>query len=283
MHIVERVPSDDGSTVKYLQRLDDGFLVETAYIRARTKHILCVSTQVGCAIGCTFCVSGVRKEGRYRRSLTSGELLEQTRNIVRELDFARYPQPLLFSFMGEGEPFLNFDSCITAFHEIGDATWPVTTRLAVSTSGIRPDLIRQLGRMEFRRPLKLQVSLHGPTDEVRRRLVPVTKPLAEILGAAREYRARCKRPVEWNYVLCSGVNDDLEHARLLAKLLGRGWHVKFNRLNPVTHSPLAPSSTQRIAAFQQILRSHGITCEYYETNEGKVTSGCGQLSYKYAT
>lgn len=282
MKIVERVLSHNGVTTKYLQQTSDWLVVETTYINQPQKHILCVSTQVGCLIRCGFCASGLRRGGLlYQRSLTSAELVEQCRNITREIDFTAHPKPLLLSFMGEGEPFLNFDQCVEAFHNLTQAHWAVPLRLAVSTSGIRPDLIRRLSEIEFPVPLKLQVSLHGPTDDVRHQIVPVTKPVAEIVAATRAYREHCGQPVEWNYIMCAGVNDKLEYAQLLVELLGSGWHVKFNRLNSTIGSPFRSASREQVNQFRQILEVNGISTEYYETDESGIASGCGQLSYHF--
>ncbi|MDO8536922.1 MAG: hypothetical protein Q7R94_01600, partial [bacterium] len=227
-----------------------------------------------------FCASGLRNQGTaYQRSLTTAEIMEQCKNIISEMDFSTYPLPLLLSFMGEGEPFLNFEACVGAFREFCETQLSVPLRLAASTSGIRPDLIMRLGEMIFSLPLKLQISLHGPTDYIRRQIVPVTKSLSEIVPAVCAYRKQCNRPVEWNYVLCEGVNDDREHARQLVTLLGPGWHVKFNRLNLVPNSPFERSTPERLQEFRRILEAGGISTEYYETDESRVASGCGQLSY----
>jgi len=188
MRITKRVMSPDGITTKYLQELSEELVVETTYINRSEKHIVCASTQVGCVIGCTFCASGLRTEGKkYERSLTESELIDECLNVIREIDLALEAKPILLSFMGEGEPFLNFEALVEAFRELASREWSVPLRLAVSTSGIRPDLIRRLAEVELPVPLKLQISLHGPTDEVRRKLVPVTRPLTEILAAARYY------------------------------------------------------------------------------------------------
>jgi len=282
MKIIKRVLPDDGIATKYLQETSDGFVMEATYIRRPEKHILCVSTQVGCLIRCRFCVSGLRSEGAlYQRSLSSDEMVEECCNIAREIDFTAHHKPLHFSFMGEGEPFLNFDECVKAFHDLAVMSWPVPMQLAVSTSGIRPDLIRHLGEIAFSAPLKLQVSLHGPSDDIRSRIVPITKPLAEIVAATQAYREKCGRPVEWNYVMCAGVNDYPEHAELLAKLLGPGWYVKFSRLNLTAGSPFLPAPRERVEQFCRILEKNGLFTKYYETDESGIQSGCGQLSYHY--
>lgn len=287
MKILTRVlPADGAATrvaTKYLQQTSDGFVVEATYIRRPEKHTLCVSTQVGCVVGCRFCASGLRSEGRvYQRSLTSNEMVEECCNITGELDFAARPKPLTFAFMGEGEPFLNFGECVKAFHALAAMKWPVPMQLSVSTSGVRPDLIRRLGEIALPVRLKLQVSLHGPSDEIRSRIVPVSKPVSEIVAATLAYLERCGRPVTWNYVLCADVNDQLEHAEQLVELLGPGWHVKFTRLNLTAGSPFRPAPREQVERFRRILEGGGLTTAYSETDESCIQSGCGQLSYRYA-
>lgn len=283
MKILKRVLPSDGVATKYLQETNDGFVVEATYIKRPTKHILCVSTQVGCLIRCGFCASGLRNEGAlYQRSLSSGEMVEECRNIAREIDFAAHWKPLHFSFMGEGEPFLNFDECVRAFHILAGMNWPIPIQLAVSTSGIRPDLIRRLSEITFPVPLKLQVSLHGPSDDIHSQIVPISKPVVEIVAATRAYREKCGGPAEWNYVMCAGVNDRLEHAEQLVELLGPGWHVKFSRLNLAIGSPFLPASQERLEQFRRILENGGLSTKYYETDESGIGSGCGQLSYHHA-
>lgn len=282
MKILKRVLPPDGVATKYLQETSDGFVVEATYIKRPEKHILCVSTQVGCLIRCRFCASGLRSEGAlYQRSLTGAEMVEECCNITREIDFVAHRKPLHFSFMGEGEPFLNFEECVRAFRDLAVMKWPVPMELAVSTSGIRPDLIRRLSEITFPVPLKLQVSLHGPSDDIRSQIIPITKPVAEIVAATRAYREKCGRPVEWNYVMCDGVNDHSEHAELLVKLLGPGWHVKFGRLNLTAGSPFHPVPRERVEQFRQILENSRLSTKYFETDESDIQSGCGQLSYHY--
>lgn len=283
MEILKRVLPANGIATKYLQKTNDGFVVEATYIKRPEKHTLCVSTQVGCVVGCRFCASGLRSKGSlYKRSLSSAEMVEQCCNIAQEIDFAAYPKPLTFAFMGEGEPFLNFGECVNAFHALASTTWPVPMQLAVSTSGVRPDLIRRLSEIEFPVRLKLQVSLHGPNDEIRSWIVPVSKPISEIVAATRAYREMCGRPVTWNYVMCADVNDQPEHAEQLVELLGPSWHVKFTRLNLTASSPFRPTPKEQVERFRQILEEGGLSTTYSETDESGIQSGCGQLSYHYA-
>ena len=281
MEIVDRIPSPDGITVKFLQRISGGVSVETTYIDRAEKHILCFSSQVGCVVQCGFCASGI--VNRYKRSLTSGEMFQQCLNVIPEMRIDKNPKPLLFSCMGEGEPFLNFEACVATLHRLARIDLSVPIRLAVSTSGIKPELIRRLGEISFLVPLKLQISLHGPTDEIRQKIVPITSPLDKIVEAVRAYVKLCNRPVDWNYVMCQGINDDLSHATLLVNLLGSGWHVKFNRLNPTNESPFLPTPKEKVDEFRKVLENSGISTEYYETDGSDIAAACGQLSYHHNT
>jgi|GEM_PF-2032516 len=286
MKIIKRVLPFDGLAArvatKYLQETSDGFVVEATYIRRPEKHTLCVSTQVGCVVGCRFCASGLRSEGAlYRRSLTGAEMIEECCNITSEMDFRAHPKPLTLAFMGEGEPFLNFRECVKAFRALAAKEWLVPMQISVSTSGVRPDLIRRLGELTFPVRLKLHVSLHGPNDEVRSRIVPVSKSVSEIVAATRAYRERCGRPVIWNYVMCTGVNDEPECAEQLVKLLGPGWHVKFTRLNLTPGSSFRPTPREQVERFRRILEAGGLSTAYSETDESSIGAGCGQLSYHY--
>lgn len=280
MQIIKQVLSFDEITKKYLQKTIDGFIVESTYIKRLDKHTICISTQVGCSIGCRFCASGSRNNNfSYQRSLTSVEIVEECCNIVRKIDLIAYPKQLTFAFMGEGEPFLNFNECVKAFHVLAAMKWSVPIQFSVSTSGIRPNLIRRLGKITFPVHLKLQVSLHGSNDNIRSQITPIIKPVFDIVAAVRAYREKCSRPVIWNYVMCAGINDKLEHAEQLVQLLGPGWHIKFTKLNLVANSPFCPPSQEQVERFCRILKKGGLSVTYSETNESNIQSGCGQLSY----
>lgn len=278
MKVVERIVSSDGVTTKYIQETKDRILVETTHVNLPEKHIVCFSSQVGCAIGCAFCVSGA--SDRIKRSLSKCELVEECMNVVADIAVSGRAKPTLFSCMGEGEPLLNFHAVTRAFRELASARGLHGVRLAVSTSGIRPKLISALGVITFAAPLKLQVSLHGATDNVRMRIIPVAAPLWEIISAVRDYREQCGRAVDWNYVMCAGVNDDLAHARILVRLLGPGSHVKFNRLNPAAGLVLKSAPSERVGEFRRILEDGGISTEYYETDGIDINAACGQMSHR---
>lgn len=287
MKIAEKIVGAGGVSIKFLLRTADSFVVEATYVRRPENHTVCISTQVGCVVGCRFCASGIRS--RFKRSLTAAELVDECSLIAREIDLGGHPaHHITFAFMGEGEPFLNFKNVVRALRSLAAKEWPIPVHLSVSTSGVRPDLIRRLGTIALSVPLKLQVSLHGPADDIRSGIIPRTKQLRRIVNAVRCYEEACRRTVVWNYVLCEGVNDKPEHAIALAALLGGASlaakpRVKFTRLNHFDGSPFLPSSRDRTEQFRKMLESRGIETSCSETGEGGIGSGCGQLSYHYMT
>lgn len=278
MKVVKRITSSDGVTAKYIQEAAGGILVETTHVNLPRKHIVCFSSQVGCVIGCEFCVSGT--SGNFKRSLSREELVAQCANVMNVPSIVSDRKPVLFSCMGEGEPLENYTSVVEALKTM--ALWEPRglVRLAISTSGVKPTLIRRLAEEVFAAPLKLQISLHGATDMSRMKIIPVVAPLHEILAAVRDYRAQCGRPVEWNYVMCAGVNDGFDEAKRLIDCLGPGAHVKFNRLNQTGRSDLKPASRERVTMFREILAHGGLTSECYETDGTDIGAACGQMSHR---
>lgn len=269
---------DPVRTIKYLQETEDGFLIETSYIDYPNKHIICFSSQIGCVVGCVFCAVGIfSQKTQFKRSLSEKEIFLQCTNVIDDLGITDTHKPVLFSCMGMGEPFLNFRNVVNAMQSMGLLF--KNSRLAISTSGIRPDYIRALGNISFPAPLKLQISLHAPDDELRRSIISNTEPLAEVVAAARDYQRESRRPLEWNYVLIGGVNDSVECACGVVQLLGPGQHVKFNVLNPVKGCSLEPSSLETLCVFRMILEESGLTTEHYFTNGQDVGAACGQLAF----
>lgn len=278
VRIHSRGASSDGRTLKYRQMTDDGFLVETTYIDHDKKHIICFSSQVGCPIGCHFCASGQRKdEKRFRQSLSAAELILQCENVVADRALLLDGRPILFSCMGEGEPFLNISAVVSAFAYFGDK-YPLG-RGALSTSGIFPERIREFAEHPIPMPMKLQISLHAPTDTLRRLLIPRTAPLDRILSAVEYYTAKSGDAVEWNYVLLCGVNDSLSHAERLIALLPSRAHVKLNRFNADPRLPFLASSAETQRRFAQALEEGSLVAEFYQTNGSDIGAGCGQLTY----
>ncbi len=276
---VRKLGSHD-TTQKFLFRLSDGQLIETVLIpaspalygEASDRRTLCVSTQVGCAYGCKFCASGL--DG-WKRNLRAGEIVEQ----ILRVEEASGETVNNLVFMGMGEPLANYEQLLRAIGII-NAPWGVglgARHITVSTSGLAPQ-IRQLADQPLQ--IRLAISLHGATDEVRARIMPVNRkyPLAVLMEACRYYHARKKQKLTFEYILIDGVNDTEEQARALAGWAGE-LEAKVNLIpyNTVeglawTRPPLA-----RQQDFLGMLRSRGVSATLRREKGHDIEAACGQL------
>lgn len=269
--LVEELIAPDG-TIKLALAHADGAVVEAVVMPMEGHTTVCLSTQTGCAVGCTFCVTGVLGAGR---NLSGGEIFGQYRTITRHTGLVG--RPLNVVFMGMGEPLLNLDGLTRALELLSETVSP--RRITVSTSGIIPGLQR-LGALA-RRP-NLAVSLNATTQKQRSQLMPLAArwSLSELLAALRAYPLERGRRITIEYVLLSGVNDSLEDARRLPRLL-RGLPVKVNLipLNPdPVHLPgLAAPSDERINAFAAILADNHLNVTVRWSKGKEVGGACGQL------
>lgn len=262
-------------TTKYLFRLADGSQVESVLMRQSWGNSVCITTQVGCRMGCTFCASTV---GGLVRNLTAGEIVDQIVTMQRELPGGGRVSSVVL--MGSGEPLENYEHVVKAIrlmHEPEGLNIGYR-HITVSTSGIVPGM-RRLAEEGL--PITLALSLHAPTDELRRQLMPVARiwPLDEVLEAARAYAQKTGRRVTYEYILIDGVNDGPEEARQLARLLkGTLAHVNLIPLNPVAERPqYRRPGPERINRFKQILESSGIATTVRREMGGDIDAACGQL------
>jgi 23S rRNA (adenine2503-C2)-methyltransferase len=277
--IVSSQGSTDG-THKWLLKLDCGNCIETVYIPEARRGTLCVSSQVGCALNCSFCSTG--KQG-FNRNLTTGEIIGQVWLAVRELseqDGVHDKRVTNVVMMGMGEPLLNFDNVVSAMDIMMDdfAYGLSKRRVTLSTSGIIPEMerLRELS------PVSLAVSLHAPTDALRDELVPINKkyPLAMLMElCSRYFGENSKRVVTFEYVMLKGVNDQPEHARQLIKLL-RNVPSKINLIpfNPFPNTQYERSSQSTIDSFRDQLISKGINTITRKTRGDDIDAACGQLA-----
>jgi len=268
--VVDERRSADGTT-KYLLRLADGASIETVDIPDRGRRTLCLSSQAGCALACSFCVTGHWGAGR---NLTAGEIVAQVL-LLRRL--ASLPEGLNLVFMGMGEPLLNLDALRDALELLSATISP--RRITVSTAGLVPG-IDALGRWS-RRP-NLALSLHAPDDERRSALMPINRtwPLAELLAALRRYPLEARRRITFEYLLLAGFNDRLEDADALARRL-RGLPAKIN-LIPFNPDPVLPDWMRRpdetaVERFRDRLASQGWTATVRRQRGHEVAAACGQL------
>jgi len=279
-----RSVSRDRMTRKLLLQAGDGQLVETVSIceppsaaapGPRARHTVCVSSQVGCAMGCVFCASGLQG---LARNLTAGEMLDQVAIVQREMG------PLTnLVFMGMGEPLANYPALSRALELLcaGDGFGFSARRITVSTVGLVPG-IERLARLAL--PVGLAVSLHAADDRLRQRLVPTSGrwPVAEIAAAAAAYARSTGRTVTFEYVLLAGINDSEEAARRLARLL-RERCPATAKVNLIPYNPVpeldqlrAPSS-RRVQGFVQVLRAAAVPVTVRKEKGQEVAAACGQL------
>lgn len=291
LHGLEEKHLQNGAdgTVKGLFSLADGKTVEAALMVYRKsggggRGTVCVSTQVGCNIGCPFCATG--KQG-FERNLTSGEMVDQVLFFARYLrDLSRespehenLPNITNIVFMGMGEPLANYDELWKAISNLNSPdTFGLGARnITISTAGLAPQ-IRRLGLEKLQ--VGLAVSLHAGTSELRDKLVPLNRkyPLGELLAACREYYENSGRRVSFEYVLFQGVNDSLGEARSLAALLrGLNCHVNLIPANETGNRDYQPPSRPAVTAFQnELKRLHIKTTTRYSRGQD-IDAGCGQL------
>ena len=268
--------SKDG-TRKWLIRLDDGNCVETVFIPESTRGTLCISSQVGCSLTCSFCATG--RQG-FNRNLATDEILSQVwlaRNLLRT-DANNRPITNIV-FMGMGEPLLNYSNVIPALELLlDDYCYGFSRRrITLSTAGVVPG-IRQLLKDC---PVSLAVSLHAPDDELRTQLVPLNKkyPIRKLLDACYKYAAYDRRwRVTFEYILLSGVNDSLKQAKALVKILS-DFPAKVNLIpyNPVSGLEYERPDQRTIDAFREVLLQAGIVTVTRKTRGEDVDAACGQL------
>jgi 23S rRNA (adenine2503-C2)-methyltransferase len=287
---VHEVKAKDG-TVKVLFSLPDDKTVETALMKftaagGQYRYTVCVSTQVGCPIGCPFCATG--QQG-FERNLTPGEIIDQVLYFARRLhDRAQGPEGERVHnivFMGMGEPLANYDAFRQTIEMLNapDGLGLSARSMTISTSGLIPGIKRLSGE---KLQVGLAVSLHAPDDNLRNQLVPVNKkyPLDKLMTACREYFAKTRRRVSFEYALFDGVNDSLPQAQALADLLhGLNCHVNLITANSTAHQSLRPSPRNQVLAFQQELKNRGITCTLRQSRGQDIDAGCGQLRSRFLT
>ncbi|KAB5608679.1 23S rRNA (adenine(2503)-C(2))-methyltransferase RlmN [Bifidobacterium jacchi] len=288
IHEVTRQVADNGTTIKTLWRLFDGSHIESVLMRYPTRTTLCISSQVGCGMGCPFCATG--KLG-LTRNMSAGEIVEQVRvaaRMMRDGEVAGGPGRLSnIVFMGMGEPMGNYNSVLSAVRQISAEPpegFGISARnITVSTVGVVPGIKRLTAEGI---PVRLAVSLHAPSDELRDELVPMNKRFntEQVLDAAHDYWLASKRRVSIEYALMRGINDQAEHARLLAKRLnhyGDNWaHVNPIPLNPIEGSRWTASKPEDEQRFLDILHAAGITATLRDTRGQDIDGACGQLAAK---
>jgi 23S rRNA (adenine2503-C2)-methyltransferase len=267
--------SSDGHTRKILFDLPDGSQVETVLMGYSVRRTACISTQAGCALGCTFCATG---QGGLQRNITSGEIVEQVLFFAKELN-KKEDRLTNLVFMGMGEPFANYKEVMKAIDTLTDSKGFNfgARRITISTVGIVP-MIHKFA--EENNQVNLAVSLHAATDELRETMLPVNKryPIEILMNACRDYVNTTNRRISFEWALIDGVNDSADQARQLVRLLkGMICHVNFIPLNPTKGFKGHESQQKRIETFCGILEGSGIPNTLRIRRGIDINAGCGQL------
>ena len=274
--VVRKQASARDGTIKYLWELSDGNCVETVLMRYHYGNTVCISTQVGCRMGCAFCASTI---GGLVRRLEPFEMLDEV--LFTQIDSGLPISHIVL--MGIGEPLDNFDN-VMRFLELVNSVdgMNISMRhISLSTCGLVPK-IDELAQKKLQ--ISLAISLHGPNDEIRNRIMPVNKsyPIDVLLAACRRYYEATSRRIHFEYAMIDGVNDREQDAKeLLRRLKGLPAHVNMIPLNHVEESPFQPSSKAAVAKFQKILEDGGVTATVRRTLGGDIDASCGQLRRKY--
>ena len=274
--VVRKQESKKDGTIKYLWQLSDGNCVETVLMRYNYGNTVCISTEVGCAMGCAFCASTI---GGLVRRLEPFEMLDEV--LFTQIDSGLPISRIVL--MGIGEPLDNFDNVLRFLELVNsEAGMNISMRhISLSTCGLVPKID---ALAEKKLQISLAISLHGPNNEIRGKIMPVNKayPMEQLLDACRRYFAATGRRIHFEYAMIDGVNDREEDAReILRRMKGLPAHFNLIPLNHVEESPLKPSSKAAVAAFQKILEDGGITATVRRTLGGDIDASCGQLRRKY--
>ena len=275
---IRRESGDPGGTRKWLVGLADGDSVETVLIPARDRHTVCVSTQVGCRMGCVFCASA--KCG-FARGLSAGEIVAQVQLVAAAL--GKRPDNVVY--MGMGEPFDNYDAVLKSVRILNhpDGLNIGARRITLSTSGVVPGIRRLAGEGL---QVELSVSLHAPNPELRRKLMPVENkyPLDELLAECADYTAKTKRHITFEYTLIKGVNDSPRDAEELAARLRRfPCRVNLIPLSPVEEFAGETPPRESLESFLRILEKRGVEGTLRESKGKGVDAACGQLRRRNPT
>ena len=268
--------SDDGETIKTLFLLTDGQAVETVLMKYHERRTLCISTQVGCAMGCVFCATG---QMGFKRNLSSGEILEQVLYYARKLKLIDECVTNIV-IMGMGEPFHNYEDTMMAINRLNhpEGLNLGSRRFTISTVGLVP-LIRRFANEHSQ--VNLAISLHAADDELRSSLLPINRkyPLKELLDACHDYVSKTHRRISFEWALIKDVNDTPEQARKLGSILhGLLCHVNVIPLNPTAGYSGRATSGKRAKVFKAELEQMGIPCTIRVRRGLDIQAGCGQLA-----
>lgn len=273
---VTTIQSRDKFTIKTLFDLHDNLKVEAVLMRYNRRNTLCISTQVGCAMGCVFCATG---QMGFRRNLTSGEIISQVMYYAHELN-SKNEKVTNIVIMGMGEPFHNYRNTLEAVERLNDPEgYSIgARRFTISTVGLIPAIKKFT---EEKHQINLAISLHATDNELRSSMLPVNNkyPVEDLLGSCREYVAKTGRRITFEWALINGVNDSIKQAKdLAAKVKGLLCHVNIIQLNPTPGFPGKGTSQEKARIFLETLENSGIPCTIRLRRGIEIQAGCGQLA-----
>jgi len=281
------VPSKDEQTYKYIWELEDGHFIESVLIFSGIRRTVCISAQVGCKGGCVFCASG--KEG-FIRNLKTSEIVEQIVNIDRIL-FQKEERISNVVFMGMGEPLDNFDAVFASIQIVNDEEGLNISqrKITISTVGLVDKISNLLNsdKNNFSLKVNLTLSLHAPNQKIRESILPFAKKnnFSELINIMKEYYVRTKRDITFEYILIDGVNDQLAHAKELARVLSLSFkdkgHANVNLIpyNPVLGVNLRRPKKEAVDAFFEELEREGIKVSQRYAKGSDIAAACGQLAF----
>jgi 23S rRNA (adenine2503-C2)-methyltransferase len=267
--------ANDGSADKYLFKCKDGARLESVMLRSGPRRTICLSTQVGCALGCKFCHTGL---AGFKRNLSVAEMVEQVLRISAHEE-QRISNMVI---MGMGEPMQNYNNLMTALRQINhpDGLNLGARHITISTSGVRGGVLRLAEEPE---QWGLAVSLHAPTDELRSELMPINRsvPIAELMSEIHTYIAKTNRRVSFEYIMLGDTNSGEKEARELLQLIkGMLCHVNLIPYNPVPTLPYSATPLKAIQQFSDILQKGGVPCTVRMEKGQDILAACGQLAHR---
>lgn len=269
MEIIKKVKSVDNMATKFLQKSKDGYLCETVLVDYYNKNIICFSCALGCQIGCKMCYNGVYKN--FIRNLSSEEIVCQIENCLK---YKNPEKQVLFSGMGVGEPLLNFENVADAMIVL-DKKYPNNKFAIATTLPNSKNLDEFMARLVDLKKLKIMISLHAPTNDLRNEIIPLNADVKKLVSDCVMLSKKYNREFEFNYLLFDGFNDSEKCAKQLAKLVPDDFVIKINHFNFVEGVKLQPSKnyTQFIAKLKEL----GKQVEEYSTNGEDINAACGQM------
>ena len=270
--LVRSQSADRGTTTKHLWSLRDGHLVESVLMRYRNRTTLCISSQAGCAMACSFCATG---QVGFDRNLSVGEMVEQVLGTLQQA--SPTDRAVNIVFMGMGEPLANYDAVWAAVERFHGDMGVGARHITISTVGVIPGIVRLAAA---KLPVNLAVSLHAANDRLRNRIAPInrTYPLGDLARALSDYRRAKRRRISFEWAMISGVNDrDSDAAELAAYARPLAAHVNLIPLNPTPGYDHTPSTAERIRHFADRLASHGVNATVRVNRGTSIDAACGQL------